>query len=380
MIIKKNITRREFCKKAIISLAGLSFISRLPKKLYGNIIRQNGLIFKKEAMWYKKIKEGFFSCGLCPHKCTLRKGMRSICQVREADKNKLYTYAYGNPTAVHVDPIEKKPLFHFLPGSMTFSIATAGCNFSCLNCQNWQISQFSPEETHNYKLMPADVVKGALANRCKNISYTYSEPSIFYEYMLDTAKIAHENNIKNTSVTNGYLNPGPLKEVSKYLDGANVDIKGFTDEFYLKFTEGRLTPVLDGIMIMIENGVFVEITNLVISGKNDSDKMIKDLCHWIIKNPGPHTPIHFSGFTPRYKLKNLQPTPIPTLERARKIAMDIGLNYAYIGNIPTLDGGKTFCHNCHNLIIDRKGYYVKKVNMQNGYCKFCKTKIPGVWS
>ena len=374
-----KISRRNFCKIILATSAGLSVLPAMVKKLQAGFIRKKGLIIKKEAMWYEKIGRSLYRCTLCPNWCTLREGMRSICLVRQAEKGKLYTYAYGNPTAVHIDPIEKKPLFHFYPGKTAFSIATAGCNFSCLNCQNWQISQFPPEETVNYKLLPEDVVKTAVTSDCSIISYTYSEPSIFYEYMLDTAIIAHEKGIKNTSITNGHLNPQPLKKLCKYLDAANVDLKGFSEDFYMKITGGRLQPVLDAIKIMKENGVHVEITNLIIPGSNDTDDMIIKLCKWIINNTGENTPIHFSRFFPRYKLKNLQPTPKRTLERARKIALDSGMNYVYVGNLPAEAAEDTFCHNCHKLLIDRTGYQINSMNIKNGRCKFCNTEIPVVW-
>lgn len=379
MNINKKLSRRDFCKVMLASAAGVSLMPALVKKSAAGFTGKKGLIIKKEAMWWEKISRSLYRCNLCPNRCTLKKGSRSLCLVREVEEGKLYTLAYGNPTAVHVDPIEKKPLFHFYPGRFTFSIATAGCNFSCLNCQNWQISQFAPEDTVNYKLLPQAVVDMARTNNCGIISYTYSEPSVFYEYMLDTAVIARKAGIKNTSVTNGYLNPKPLKEICKYLDAANVDVKGFSDDFYMKITDGKLQPVLDSIRIMKENGVHVEITNLMLPNYNDSNDMITKLCRWIINNAGENTPLHFSRFSPRYKLRNLQPTPKKTLVRARKTALDLGMNYVYIGNLPVGAAEDTFCHNCHKLLIERTGYQINKFNIEKGACKFCNTKIPGMW-
>lgn len=376
----RKLSRRDFCKIIMASTAGISLLPYLVKKSSAGFTSKKGLIIKKEAMWWEKVGRSLYRCNLCPNRCTLKEGSRSICLVREVEKDKLYTLVYGNPNAVHIDPIEKKPLFHFYPGKFTLSIATAGCNFSCLNCQNWQISQSAPEDTVNYKLLPQAVVELAKSSNCGIISYTYSEPSIFYEYMLDTAVIARKEGIKNTSVTNGYLNPKPLKELCKYLDAANVDLKGFSDDFYMKITDGRLQPVLDSIKIMKENGVHVEITNLLLPNHNDSDDMITRLCKWIIKNTGENTPIHFSRFYPRYKLKNLQPTPRKTLEKARKIALDLGMNYIYIGNLPTREAEDTSCHNCHKLLIDRTGYQINSMNIKKGRCKYCNTKIPGAWN
>jgi pyruvate formate lyase activating enzyme len=377
--MNRDISRREFCRVCLASLAGVSALPYLVNSAAAEFIRKKGFIQKREAMHWEKLGS-FYRCKLCPNNCTLREGARSVCLVREPEGGRLNTLVYGNPNSIHIDPIEKKPLFHFLPGKPTFSIATAGCNFTCLNCQNWQISQFAPEDTVNYRLMPEDVVNMAMEYNCGIISYTYSEPSIFYEYMLDTAILAHEKKIRNTSITNGYLNPVPLKELCKYLDAANVDLKGFSDDFYIKITEGRLQPVLDAILIMLENGVHIEITNLVLPGYNDTDKMIKDLCAWIIDNAGENTPLHFSRFHPRYKLKNLQPTPKETLERARKITMDMGMNYVYIGNLPAKEAEDTFCHICKKLLVDRIGFRINEFNIINGRCRFCGAKIPGVWS
>ncbi|MFH1416283.1 MAG: AmmeMemoRadiSam system radical SAM enzyme [Elusimicrobiota bacterium] len=378
-IFNKTISRRDFCRLAVVAVSGLSFVPVLARKAVAGLTREKGFVIKKEARWYKRAGNGLVRCELCPNRCTLREGDRSNCLVREVENGILNTLAYGNPAAVHVDPIEKKPLYHYFPGETTFSIATAGCNFTCLNCQNWQISQMAPEETENYKMLPEDVVKLARQNNCGIISYTYSEPSVFYEYMFDTAVIARENGIKNTSITNGFLNPLPLKELCSYLDAANVDIKGFSDDFYMKFTDGRLQPVLDAIVIMKENGVHVEITNLLLPGQNDSDDMVSNLSKWIIKNTGPDTPLHFSRFTPMYKLKNLPPTPQKTLEKARKTAMDAGMYYVYIGNVHSPGVQDTVCHNCGKTIINRTGYFINSINMKNGCCAYCNAKIPGRW-
>ncbi|MFC2091147.1 AmmeMemoRadiSam system radical SAM enzyme [Elusimicrobiota bacterium] len=360
--------------------AGIYLLPLLPKETSARLIHEHGLVIVREAMYYKKIREDLFRCDLCPNKCTLRKGSRSLCLVREVKDDKLYTFVYGNPTAVHIDPIEKKPLYHFMPGKSTLSIATAGCNFTCLNCQNWQISQFSPEETVNYRMLPEEVVDTAVASGCGVISYTYSEPSVFFEYMYETSRIAKKKGIKNTSVTNGYLNPGPLKELCSYLDASNVDLKGFSDEFYIKVTGGRLAPVLDAIVLMKSLGVHVEITNLLLPEYNDSDTMIKDMCKWILKNTGSNTPLHFSRFSPMYKLKNLQPTPKNIMIRAKEIANDSGLNYVYLGNISKSGGQDTLCHNCGRILIKRTGYFVHKVDVAGGKCRFCNADIPGVWS
>lgn len=375
----KEITRRDFCKICIAGVTGVSILPHLVKKAGADFTRKKGFIKSRPAMWWEKVGRGLYRCNLCPNSCTLRDGMRSVCQVREPRDGKLHTLVYGNPTAVHVDPIEKKPLYHFLPGKKTFSIATAGCNFTCINCQNWQLSQQPPEDTVNYDLPPDKIIDLAQKYNCSIISYTYNEPSIFYEYMIDTAKIAFDKGIKNTSVTNSYLNEKPLEQLCKYLDGTNVDLKGFSEDFYFKVTSGRLRPVLDGILTMKKNNVHIEITNLLMPGYNDSDDMIKKLCKWVKKYCGENTPLHFSRFYPRYKLKNLQPTPEKTMKKARNIAMDSGLNYVYIGNLPAKEGEDTFCHNCKKLLINRTGYKINSNNIDKGKCKFCGTEIPGTW-
>jgi pyruvate formate lyase activating enzyme len=291
----------------------------------------------------------------------------------------LYSLVYGKPCAVHVDPIEKKPFFHFLPGTTAFSIATAGCVLSCKFCQNWQISQAKPEDTDTYDLPPEKVVSNAVAYKCRSITYTYTEPTVFYEYMYDTAVIAKKQGIRNTMHSCGYINEKPLRTLSKYMDAADIDLKGFTEDFYSRICSGSLRPVLNSLAILKEEGVWLEITNLVIPTLNDDPKNIKEMSRWIVKNLGPDVPLHLSRFFPHYKLTNLPPTPIETLEGARKTALDTGLKYVYIGNIRH-EGENTFCTKCKKMLIERIGYFVKQNHIANGKCKFCSTSIAGVWS
>ncbi|MBI4721915.1 MAG: AmmeMemoRadiSam system radical SAM enzyme [Candidatus Stahlbacteria bacterium] len=318
-------------------------------------------------------------CHLCPHNCVLSPGERGFCKVRENKKGKLFTMVYGLPCAIHTDPIEKKPLFHFLPGTLVFSFATAGCNLRCKFCQNWEIAQNAPEETQNFTLSPEEVVRRAKTSGTPSIAYTYSEPTIFYEYMLETARLAHEAGIKNTMHSAGYINPEPLRELCKYLDAANIDLKGFTDEFYQELTESHLVPVLQTLKILKSAGVHLEITNLIIPTKNDDPAIIKKMCVWIRDSLGADVPIHFSRFWPMYKLKNLPPTPVETLERARNIAMSVGLKYVYIGNIPGHKAENTYCPKCQGLLIRRFGYKILQNNVLDGKCKACGEKITGVW-
>jgi len=291
----------------------------------------------------------------------------------------LYSLVYGKPCAVHVDPIEKKPFFHFLPGSTTFSIATAGCVLSCKFCQNWQISQAKPEDTDTYDLPPEKVVSNAVAYKCKSVTYTYTEPTVFYEYMHDTAVIAKKQGIKNTMHSCGYINEKPLRTLSKYMDAADIDLKGFTEDFYSRICSGSLRPVLNSLVILKEEGVWLEITNLVIPTLNDDLNNVREMSRWIVKNLGADVPIHFSRFFPHYKLTNLPPTPLETLEGVRKTAIDAGLKFVYIGNIRH-EGENTFCPKCKKLLIERMGYFVKQNHIANGKCKFCNTGIAGVWS
>ena len=291
----------------------------------------------------------------------------------------LFSLVYGKPCAVHVDPIEKKPFYHFLPSTTAFSLATAGCVLSCKFCQNWQISQAGPEDTDTYDLPPDSVVRQAIFYKCRSISYTYTEPTVFYEYMYDTALIARKYTIKNTMHSCGYMKEKPLRTLSKYMDAANIDLKAFTEDFYGKICGGSLKPVLNSLVVLKEEGVWLEITNLVIPTLNDDMKNIKEMCRWILKNLGPDVPVHFSRFYPSYKLTNLPPTPLETLTEARKAAMDAGLKFVYIGNIRH-EGESTFCPKCRKMLIERVGYFVKLNNISNGKCRFCGTSIAGVWS
>ena len=332
-----------------------------------------------EARYYKKLGDKTVQCQLCPNFCVLPNGRKGLCGARMNVNGKLYTLVYGKPVAVHVDPIEKKPFSHFLPGTTAFSIATAGCNLGCIFCQNWQISQARPEETIHYNLSPEEIVKLAIKYESKSIAYTYTEPTIFYEYMLDTAKLAKKKGIRNVMHTCGYINPEPLKELLKYMDAVNVDLKGFSEEFYQTMCKGRLQPVLETIKTVKRSGVWLEITNLVIPGKNDDPKTIRSMCLWIKENAGPDVPVYFSAFTPHYQLQNLPPTPVATLEMAYKIGKEAGLNYVYIGNVYGHTKEHTYCPKCGKILIERLGFAVLSNNIVSGKCKFCGYKVPGVW-
>jgi pyruvate formate lyase activating enzyme len=318
-------------------------------------------------------------CELCPNGCVLDINEVSRCRTRTNKDGVLYSLVYGKPCAVHVDPIEKKPFFHFLPGTTAFSIATAGCVLRCKFCQNWQISQARPEDTDNYALPPDKVVLNAQFYGAKSIAYTYTEPTVFYEYMYDTAIVAKKKGIKNIMHSCGYIKEKPLRKLSKYMEAADIDLKAFTEDFYARICSGSLKPVLDSLIVLKDEGVWLEITNLVIPTLNDDMKKIKEMCVWIRKNLGQDVPIHFSRFFPHYKLTNLPPTPLKTLTDARDTAMDVGLRYVYIGNVRH-EGGSTFCPKCKKMLIERIGYYVKQNNISNNKCRFCNSPIAGVWS
>lgn len=338
-----------------------------------------GAIGKKLSPYFTPLGDKAVQCNLCPHQCEVSVGERGICEVRENVDGKYYSLVYGNPCAVHVDPIEKKPFYHVLPTTKAFSIATAGCNFDCKFCQNWEISQARPEETFNYMLPPDEVVASALRYKCQSIASTYVEPTVFMEYVVDIAQKTKSKPLLKIMHSNGFVNKGPLKELCRYLDGACIDLKGFTEDYYQNVTEGRLEPVLETLRYLRSQDIHTELVTLLVPGKNDDTKEIELMCRWIKKELGPDTPLHFSRFYPRYKLKSITPTPISTLERARQTAMDIGLNYVYLGNVPEHPGGNTYCPKCKKMLIKRIGYHVKVLHLKNGLCFHCDHPIHGIW-
>ncbi|MDD4894767.1 MAG: AmmeMemoRadiSam system radical SAM enzyme [Candidatus Omnitrophica bacterium] len=333
----------------------------------------------KEALFYQKLKNKVVQCKLCPRECIISSGKRGFCGVRQNHDGVLFTLVYAKPVSMHVDPIEKKPLFHFLPGSSAFSVATVGCNLKCKFCQNWEISQRSPEEVEYMNLQPQDLIKKVEEAASPTIAYTYTEPTIFYEYMLETARLARQKGIRNIMHSSGYINEEPLRKLCKYLDAANIDLKGFTDDFYAKMSEATLGPVLRSLKILRQEGVHVEITNLILSGYNDDKESITAMCLWIKENLGADTPLHFSRAFPMYKLNMINPTPIDTLEKARGIAIDCGLKYVYIGNVGGNPAESTYCPNCNKILIRRVGYMVMESDLEDGKCKFCKENIAGIW-
>lgn len=379
----EKMTRREFIRCLIA--AGLCLIpcgSVSSQEASSDIFRKDAPSspwkWSKEAYHYNNLSERVV-CNTCPHLCELRPGDRGICRSKVNIKGRLVSLAYGNPASVHVDPMEKKPLFHFYPGNRILSVGLAGCNFRCLNCQNWQISQKKPEELEFVELFPEALIKKAIEYSISFLAYTYSEPISFYEYVYDTSVLAHQNSIKTALISNGYINPTPLRLLSRYLDAANINLKSFSDEIYRKLNGGRLDPVLETLKILHQEGVWLEITTLLVPTYVDDMEMLKRMCGWILQNLGPDHPHHFLRFFPQYHLRRLPPTPIETLEKARELAMKEGIRYVYIGNVPGHQATNTYCHNCKNLIVERKGYEIRFVNLKNGKCNICNTSIPGRW-
>ncbi len=335
---------------------------------------------EREALYYQKQEKDAVKCVLCPNFCVIPEGNRGFCRVRTNRGGTLYSLVYGAPCAVHVDPIEKKPFFHVLPGTLSYSIATVGCNMGCVFCQNWQISQSSPERSVTYDMPPQKVVEGAIKENCATIAFTYTEPTVFYEYMLDIAKLAKERGVACVMHSCGYINPEPLRELCKYLFAADIDLKGFNEDFYRKMGQGHLEPVLETLKTLKKEGVWIEITNLIIPGENDEPAQIRAMCGWIKENLGDEVPVHFSRFYPSFKLQNLPPTPVETLESARDIAHEVGLKYVYVGNIPAHPGESTYCPQCKKIVVQRLGYTVLGNNIVDGRCKFCGYEIKGKWS
>lgn len=334
----------------------------------------------KEALLYDKLDGGDVHCHLCQFRCRIKEGRRGICGVRENRSGTLYTLVYDRIVSHSVDPIEKKPLFNFLPGSTSYSVATVGCNFRCLHCQNYDISQMprSSGQVIGERTTPGEIVAGAKGNRCASISYTYTEPTIFFELALETAKLAKEAGIKNVFVSNGYMTAEMLEMMDGYLDAINVDLKGFTEEHYKKVCGATLGGVLDSLRLIKKMGIWLEVTTLVIPGYNDSDESFRNIAAFIKNELGVDTPWHVSAFYPTYKLLDAPRTPVSTLRRAREIGQNAGLRYVYEGNVPGEGGENSYCYNCGKLLIERNGYRIMANNIIDSSCPDCQSKIDGV--
>jgi len=334
----------------------------------------------KEAMFWEPQPKNTVLCTLCPHFCRIKDGFYGVCGVRKNEGGKLYTLIYGRAAALNVDPIEKKPLFHFFPGSRSMSIATVGCNFKCDFCQNWDLSQASKGKGRHFDgrmIKPAEVVALAKNYNCRTIAFTYSEPTIFYEYAYDTARLATAERIYGVFVSNGYITLEALEKIRPYLFGYNVDLKSFNPSYYRRVLHGKLEPVLESLKKIKELGFWLEVTTLVVPTKNDSDEELAKIARFIC-GLGPDVPWHVSAFHPDYKMTDLPRTSIATLKRARQIGLDTGLRYVYTGNVPGDDGESTFCYNCGAMVIKRLGFSIIDNRITAGKCPDCGTVIDGV--
>ena len=326
-----------------------------------------------------KHKSATVKCLLCAHQCVIPDGERGKCRARFNLKGELKSLVYGRPITEHVDPIEKKPFYHFLPGAQAYSLATSGCPLRCKFCQNWTISQARPEDYSVPYCPPGEMADRARWGKAPIVAFTYNEPTVFTEYLTDIARAARKVQIKAVIVSCGFMNEAPLQEMIEVLDGIKIDLKGFSQDFYRKVTGSELEPVLRSVKQVAKAGRHLEIVNLVVPTLNDSEKMLTELSKWIAGEAGPDVPVHYTRFHPDYQLQNLPPTPVSTLEKAREIGMKQGLRYAYVGNVPGHPGNNTYCPKCGKAVLERSGFFTTAIKMKDGKCEACSAPIPGVW-
>ncbi|HDT14538.1 MAG TPA: AmmeMemoRadiSam system radical SAM enzyme [Candidatus Aminicenantes bacterium] len=371
--------RRRFLRGA--AGAGLALGAGLPS--VGRRLAASGAapnLSRVEARYYDKLPDREIECRLCPKLCRLGDKERGYCGVRENIGGTYYTLVYGKACSLHVDPIEKKPFFHVLPGTGALSLATVGCNLNCKFCQNWEISQARPEQVEAFDLPPETAAARASETGCPSIAYTYTEPTVFFEYMYDTAVRARRKGIRNVVVTAGYINPEPLADLLGTVDAVKIDLKGFTEAFYGEYVRGSLKPVLETIRAVAKTGVWLEIVYLVIPTLNDRLDVVRDMCRWIRDEAGTSVPLHFTRFHPMFLIKNLPPTPVSTLEAARSVALEEGLRFVYVGNVPGHEGENTYCPDCGHEVIVRNGFRIETGGLEKGKCAKCGTPIPGLWA
>ncbi len=339
-----------------------------------------GRIAEHPARWFERLEERKVRCVLCPRECVVADVERGYCGVRENRGGEYVTLVYGSVCSFAIDPIEKKPLYHYLPGTDAFSLATAGCNMECRFCQNWEISQVRPEQVSSVELPPERIIDTARAQGCPTVAYTYSEPVVFYEYMHDCAELGRRRGVGSVMISNGYIREEPLRELCGHLTGVKVDLKAFTETFYAEQCAGRLAPVLEALEVLADIGIHTEIVVLLIPTLNDTAAEIHEMARWIVEHLGPDVPLQFSRFHPIYRMQNLPVTPVATLERARNTAREAGVNYVYIGNVPMHEGSHTYCPSCNRIVIRRVGYNTDTSGLRDGTCAACGRPIPGIWT
>jgi pyruvate formate lyase activating enzyme len=379
-----GLTRREWLKAVAASGLALVGLGELPRQARAALAEKPSARASGRqahgALYYRRLPNRKVRCLLCPRRCEVGEAERGFCGVRENRAGEYYTLVHSRAGSVNIDPIEKKPFFHFTPGKWIFSFGTAGCNLACKNCQNWQLSQSSPEQVHSSDLPPAKLVELTRRNGLSLIAATYNEPVVFAEYVLDTAREGNRRGVRTLIVTAGYIEREPLIELCKEVPAIKVDLKSMRDRFYREICAGALKPVLDAITLIKSRGVWLEIVYLVVPTLNDSEREIRDLARWVHRNVGRDVPLHFSRFFPTYRLKNLPPTPYETLDRCHKIARAEGLHYVYVGNVPDHPAQNTICPRCQKTVIGRRGYDITAYNLKAGKCRFCGNSLPGIWS
>ena len=376
-----RLTRREFlkiCGKSSCALCAAHLIC-VPEITWAKMPIK-GLIKTKLSPYFTPLGGGKIQCDLCPRQCHILHGNKGFCRVRENRDGKLYSLVYGNPCVLFLDRIEREPFFHVLPGTNSLTLSTAGCNFRCKFCENWEISQAFPEDVFAQEFSPELVVKKAKQMRAHSIAYTYAEPTIFYEYMSDIAYLAKREGLLNVIHSNGFINQGPLRDLCKLIDAAHIDLKGFTNACYHDLSEGERGPVLESLKVLKQEKVHLEVSTLIIPTKNDEMSVVEDLSFWVRKELGADTPLHLSRFYPLYKLQRLPPTPVSMLEKARETALGCGLEYVYIGRVPGHEAWNTFCPKCKKIVIERMGYMIKEMHLDTGKCGYCGNPIPGIWA
>lgn len=370
-----NFTRREFGKFGTTLLMGLScgsLLSNVPSPAFASETMH-------EARFYRKVEGNQVQCLLCFRQCVVSNGKRGFCRNRENRDGTYYTIVYGKPSALQIDPIEKEPCYHMWPGTLILCTGTASCNNRCRFCHNWHLSQRTLEELDYYEAQPENIVNTAEAYNCQSLSFTYNEPTVFYEYMYDIAKLGKERGFGVLYHTNGLINEEPLLALLEHMNAVTVDLKAFTETFYRDICSSSLAPVLKTLKNIRNAGKHLEIVNLMIPTLNDNPDDVRKMCQWIVENLGEDTPLHFSRFHPNYKLQNLPPTPIATLEHAYETAVSEGLHYVTLGNVPGHEHNSTFCPNCKKKVISRVHFRVLENNIVDGKCKFCEYPIPGIW-